>query len=469
MTSARRPLWAVGAIAAVLLASPSVVHTDFSDAQLYTVIGRHLVEDASWTATRYLPNVYPRFYEHLPFGFWLHAATIRVAGEAALPWVFSAVTLATVALAAWLTSRLAGAWAGLVAALVLAVTPQWFVYGGLPMLDPPLVLLTTASVAVLLVRPTGSAWTWLLAAAFALGGTAIKGPFGLLPFCAAVFARAVVDRSVRVFLVGAVLSLVIAAPVVGFVWFSPDWRVGYGMRQVMASAAGHRHDGSVHPLYPFVGLARTFWPAFPLIAAPVLAWLGRPRALLARWDGLTSPRALALVGWTVVIVLIGLCLPTRKLWHHALILYPLLAAWIGVALGPALERWVARAGARRRLWIALGVIGAAAIAFTVGGGSRWITPRPCVASKMPAFAAVLAPGEDVLVVHPTPHWMTFSSLAAEYRAVPWLLRSYDELEALPPAARAARWALFHQAAGAPPDGWSERERRDGWVFAARVP
>ena len=58
---------------ALLLASAALVppwtgHVDDTDAQLYQVVARHMVEDGRWLDLRYWPGVHPVFREHLPFG-----------------------------------------------------------------------------------------------------------------------------------------------------------------------------------------------------------------------------------------------------------------------------------------------------------------------------------------------------------------------------------------------------------------
>src|SRR5687767_8530330 len=142
-------------LAIALVTAPWAGHVDDSDAQLYQVVARHMVEDGTWTELRYLPTVYPRFREHLPFGLWPYAAAIRILGEGALAPLGGLWTLATVALVGWLGTRLLGARAGLAAMLVLATTESFFAYGGRSKLDPPLVLLATLGATPLLLGRTG--------------------------------------------------------------------------------------------------------------------------------------------------------------------------------------------------------------------------------------------------------------------------------------------------------------------------
>src|SRR4051794_30827003 len=92
----RSALLLILALAFVLLVGASRGHVDDTDAQLYQVIARHLVEDRGALALRYEPGIYPAFHEHLPFGFWPFAAAVAVFGEGALPFAGALMSLACV-------------------------------------------------------------------------------------------------------------------------------------------------------------------------------------------------------------------------------------------------------------------------------------------------------------------------------------------------------------------------------------
>ena len=84
-----------------LLSMPWWRHTDVGDAQVYQVIARHLAVDHRWISLRYLPTVHPRFFDHLPFGFWPMAALIRWVGEWSLLPYAALCSLGCVAVAGW--------------------------------------------------------------------------------------------------------------------------------------------------------------------------------------------------------------------------------------------------------------------------------------------------------------------------------------------------------------------------------
>ena len=64
----------------VLMGATWFQHTDVGDAQVYQVIARNMVRDDRWIELRYLPAVHEHFYDHLPFGLWPLAATMRWIG-----------------------------------------------------------------------------------------------------------------------------------------------------------------------------------------------------------------------------------------------------------------------------------------------------------------------------------------------------------------------------------------------------
>src|SRR6267143_818471 len=186
---------AVLVTAAALLAAPWAGHIDDTDAQLYQVLARNMAAARSWLEPGLPPGSSSPFREHLPFGFWPSVATVRVLGERALPLAGAAFSMLTVLV----VMALAPGPEGLAAALVLATTETFFLYGGRPRLDPPLILFATLA-ALLVLRPRPH---WALATVAASLGALVKGPFGVAPFACAAVARAISERSTRTLLLGA--------------------------------------------------------------------------------------------------------------------------------------------------------------------------------------------------------------------------------------------------------------------------
>jgi 4-amino-4-deoxy-L-arabinose transferase-like glycosyltransferase len=463
---------AVGAVlvlSAALLSVQWSGHVDDGDSNLYRVVARNMAERGGWLTPSYLPRVYSDFREHLPFGLWPHAAVIRWVGEGALGLLDALWSLATVGLVGWLGTRLLGLRTGVLAMLVLATTETFFMYGARSRLDPLLVLLSLAAAAPLLLGGTGFR-TLLLAAG--LGGAAalIKGPFGLLPLVAAGVARGLATRSLRPMVVAGVAAVLGALPVTGFLLWDhfagPDqWWAGYVQRQVLASATGARTDGKMFFWFPFYTVSRRFWPGFPLVLLG--AWVVLRRLRAGRREPGSPPSAedvgLRTVGLFCLLVLLGLCLPSRKLWNHALVAYPALALVAGAGVAP----WVGRLlQAERRRRAAVGGLAALALIALVASaaGVGRLLFRPCVAPV--AFWPTLdrlAPGSPIAVVAPQPAWILIAALAAERRLQP---APVDQLSAL--EGEASRVAFVQSAMfQAAPTGWREVGRAREWVLLVR--
>ena len=415
---------AVLVLAAALLAAPLAGHVDDTDAQLYQVLARNLAASHRFFEPGLPPGSSLPFREHLPFGLWPYALAVRIAGEAALPLVAAAFSLLT--LAALLA--FAPGPSGVVAALVLATTETFFLYGGRPRLDPPLLFFATvAALLVLRERPA-----WLFACGLAAVAALIKGPFGLLPLACAVAARAAVERSPRLLLVGAGTALLAALPAAGFIALAdPSWNERYLHGQLLASASGARTDGSTAWWAALASVLGRFWPGLPFA---VLAAFRRRNRVLAL---------------TCALLLIGLSLPARKVWNHSLIAYPFLALLAGDWLAVYLSRWL-----RFLPWAA----GTAVVLAALGLGAR-LLPPPCVASQ--EFAALLpAPGTPILVVSAPTDWRTLVGIAAEQRLLP--IRA----ESLAGAGGAARCALVYEPLFVAGE-WRAVARARGWVLAVR--
>jgi 4-amino-4-deoxy-L-arabinose transferase-like glycosyltransferase len=454
-------------LAAAVLAAPWTGHVDDTDAQLYQVVARHMAEDGSWLDLRYLPGIHPHFREHLPFGLWPWAAVVRVAGEEPLPYLAGAFTFATLLLVAWVGRRLGGWTMATGAVLVLGTTESFIIYGGRARLDPLLLLFVTGSVAPLLGWPP-SARRWLLGALLAALATLVKGPFGLIPFLAAAVARAFELRSVKWLALGAGLTLLAGAPVLTFLladrtWGTGTWWHGYVVDQLLASATGGRGDGLEPPWFPFATVATRFWPGLPLVALGLFRAAGLPRGVDPAEA--PTPRVARRLALYCLLVLAGLALPERKVWHHALVAYTGLGLLAGAGAAPLLRSWL-RSGARRRAALAvLSVLAAATVGFDLLGGGRAVWRRCVPADEFRPEFDRLAPGEPVLLVSEPPHWRIAAALAAERRLEPWMERRLAA-----GADHGARLALVeaHLMPPAPlPGPWREVGAARGWVLLRR--
>ncbi len=387
---------------AALVAAPWRGHVDDVDAQVYLVLARHLAADRAWFDLRYLPDVWPVFREHLPFGLWPAAAAIRFGAEWAVGPVYAAITLGTVALAGAIATALGGRWAGVAASLLLGTCESIWQYGGRPLFDPPLLFFATAAAgAVLLPRPR---FVW--AAGCAAAAVLIKGPFGLVPLISCVAARALIEGSPRFFARGAAASVGATLPAAVFLLWdrwagTGTWWNGYFEAQLAASAAGTRSDGIAAWWFPLAVVAGRFWPGMALV--PLAVWRAR------RDQGL---RVLAVAS---VLSLALLTLPHRKWGNHAYVVFPLLAVLCGVAAAPWAERLLTRRGA---LYALAGAALAAWVASLAGAG-RWVLQPPCVVSLEFARQLDAVPaGSHVLVVSSRLEEPIIAELASERGYVP---------------------------------------------------
>lgn len=429
-------------------------HVDISDASLYRVIARHLAVDGQWVSLRYLPTAYPRFFEHLPFGFWPMAVVIRLVGESALP----ALQLGLSALTVWLVGRsaksLAGWGAGVLAMTTLALTQNFFFFASMTLLEVPLLLGAALAMAGL-SRQKPDALMLTLTFVGTLVGVATKGPFGLLTPAALWLARVLIERSLVV-AIGAGLAIALAvAPVVGFVALSPDWLEAYGRGQVLASLTGARSDGDSGRFFTVVKVFESFWPGLALIACLLP---GPTRRLV----GPSSPehrRALWLAGGAVVVLLFGLSLPARKVAHHAFVAFPLMAVLSGVVLGPAIERLIARRSARP-VALVLAALGVSGLVAGPLGVAKLFSGPACVMSTELALAFDQLPaGSSLEVVATDSPWPTLSALAAERRLVPVHVRALGDA--------GLEWALVDEVLWPTAEGFVEVGRARGWVLAKK--
>ena len=442
----RLALALVLSITAALVVAPWRGHVDDVDAQVYEVVARNMVADGTWFDLRYLPDLWPHFREHLPFGFWPAAATIHLFGEGAVNVLYACLTLSTVWLAGWITTRLQGGWGGVIAVLVLGTCESIWQYGGRFMLEPPLLLFATAAAgAALLPRPR-----WYGAATFGAMAVLAKGPFGLLPLGCVVLGRAISERSWRLLLRGALAGLLAIVPAALFLvldrWLGKGtWWTGYFERRLLGWATGGTPEGVALRWYPLVVIKNRFWPGIPLVAYGL--WRARRERQL-------QPLAIACIFGALL-----LCLPARKWGNHAYVLFPLLAIFAGAAVGPVLER-VLSTTLQRRVVQTLAFATALAWVLSLAGGGRLVLQPPCVVSK--EFAAELSSlpaGSSIWVVSPTPEWLLIGELASERSLVPLVSPALTNSGG-PRVAIVREDTVFTSP-------WSERTRARGWTLLRR--
>ena len=437
---------AVVVLSAAALAGHLHGHLDDTDAQLYTVVVRNMVRDGTWLDLSYLPNVHPQFREHLPFGFWPSAATVRVLGEGALPWLSVLWTLLTVVLVMELGRRLDGEALGLLAGLMLGTTEQFLFVGALHRLDPPLVFFALLAAAPLLVGKRGVGALSLAVVAGA-AACAIKGPFGVVPLVAAACARAAVDRDFRWLLFGALGTVLALLPVTVFLLVDRShggsWWSGYVEAQLLASATGARADGAAGWWTPLAAVGSRFWPWLPLLIPGLWAVKSNRHArLLAMWLGAG---------------LLILLLPQRKWWHHVLVLFPALSLVAAVGVAEPVRRWWSTPSTRARLTGAVVVVSLGSL--LVSWEDLWPRGRAVACTDFHVVFAAQPPGTVVLVSSQA--WREIATLASEYRLVPLMV------DALPPGGEAHLALIADPAMPANAGPWRELAHARGWRLLSR--
>lgn len=441
-----------------LMAAPWFGHSDIGDGQVYSVVARHLVEDGVWTQTRYLPTVHPSFHEHLPFGFWVMAVTIRVLGEAALEPLFGLFSTLCLVASGFGARKLFGPWAGVATMVVLGTTPHFFAWAGHPLLDPLLLMLSTwAGVLVLSGRFTPS--VWLGATLLTTLAVLVKGPFGLLPLGGAVAARVVMDRSIRYAVWGALAMVLSVTPAMLFLRTHPDWWSGYFEQQLLASASGARADGVLSWYFPLEKLAARYWPGLLLTPFSAAVALGFPR----QWgdlDLVPYRRASRTLFVASAAVIFALCLPARKLWHHTLVAYPYLSMWAAIGVAMLLRRFAGTSRAQRRVVGALALLVVVAFSASALGLRRHIINAPCTVERFFDAYRPLFRGQQVLIVSHRADWDLMSALVKEERAISWPVTAVTD------GPEEARIAFVAEDLW-PIDGWSLVSRGGGYVLARR--
>ena len=429
-----------------------------------------MAESGGWLEPSYLPTIFERFRDHLPFGVWPFALAIRLWGDRGVALIALLCSLGTLSLILLCGARVFGRPAAVVGALVLASTETWFRYAAAPTLDCLLLVLVTAATLPLWSPAPMPASRWAWSAALTALAVLVKGPFGLLPLCATTLGRALVLRSPRDLWAGGVSAAVALLPAAGFLawdnWLGTvSWWHGYVIDQLYASAVGLRSDGEPG-LVPMRTLAGRFWPGLPLAVWGMAVGL---RDLARR-----KPSPASMVAVHAISTVGLLCLPSRKIWHHALVVYPALAVLAGTAAAPLLERMLAFRRRARTALVTLALLAAALLAASAAGAGAWLTPRVCIVP--PALAGLLPVDSDVLVVAPGTDWRALAALAAEHRLVPWPTASLAG--DVPLVAGSGLVSPGHRALAAlvrddlPPAshcGWRQGRHEGNWTLWTRAP
>jgi 4-amino-4-deoxy-L-arabinose transferase-like glycosyltransferase len=452
----RRGVWLAVLFAAAGVLPFALVHLDDVDGAIYQVIARHVAEDGRLLPLRFLPDFWPRFFEHPPLYFWVQALVIWLGSEAILPWLGAACGIGAAAIGYRVGRELVGARAALLGAFLLAATEEFFRYQARPRLDPPLLLAYTASVALLLLARGRT--RWLVAGGLCAGlGALVKGPPALGAPVSAALALLLLGRrdelrSARTWLVTGAAALLPALAFLGVdaLFAGGEFWRGYVRDQFLASLIGARTDGATSRLYLTGQLAARFWPGMPFLVWALVS--------AARNRSASRSRAVfALVAWAAV-VLIGYSAAGRALSSYILPAVVPLALAAGAGLEELLERLFGESGPRRAVAV-LAVIGAAALVMVPFWPARWLVP-PCPLGDLPARAAALAPRGTRIQLSAAPR-RSFTDLRAH---AGWLAQHAGRDVTVQEDSRAGAGVFEMPAPGVPP-GWTEVARHGDWALA----
>lgn len=331
----------------------------------YAEIGREMAVGGSWLVPHL--NGIPHFQKP-PLVYWATAIGLKVCGinewGARLPSALAA--LGTLLLTWWMGRVLFGRREGVLAAIVLLSSLQFFVQARLLTPDMLMTFWITAALACLVrrVKGGGPVWGWLFFAAMGLGFMT-KGPMALVvPACAAIAWQRAGRRGGGGFRLPWAGGLVLAL-VLGLWWFVVLSVRDPALFSYFAGDELVKRFGSGHH-----GRAKPWWFFLAVLPGGVFPWTFLMGALVierfAAWrrGGGLSPVASFLVGW-VVPPLVILSLSGSKLPTYVLPLFPALA--LAAARGVRMEL-------RSPLWLAawaLTVAGLVAMVGTMAGLTRW--------------------------------------------------------------------------------------------------
>lgn len=186
---------AVYAILAAILYLPGLGHPALwePDEGRYAEIAREMVVSGDYVTPR---DDFELYFEKPPLVYWAEAAAIQIFGvnEFAVRLPAALFSIGQVVITAALAEAMLGATAGLLAALVLALSPLFFSLARFATLDPALAFFLTAALAAFYAAsrrdsfalPSSRRWLITSSAILALG-TLAKGPVALVLGVAIVF------------------------------------------------------------------------------------------------------------------------------------------------------------------------------------------------------------------------------------------------------------------------------------------
>ena len=169
----------------------------------YAEIAREMVVSGDYVTPR---DDFELYFEKPPLVYWAEAGAIKIFGvnEFAVRLPAALFSIGQVVVTAALAEMMLGAMAGLLAALVLALSPLFFGFARFATLDPALAFFLAAAMGAFYAAAREDSFSrpaarrWLLISAAMLGlGTLAKGPVALLLGGAIALAWTAIERRLR--------------------------------------------------------------------------------------------------------------------------------------------------------------------------------------------------------------------------------------------------------------------------------
>jgi 4-amino-4-deoxy-L-arabinose transferase-like glycosyltransferase len=367
MLAAQRPIrLTVYAILAAILYLPGLGGPALwePDEGRYAEIAREMVISGDYVTPR---DDFELYFEKPPLVYWAEAGAIQIFGvnEFAVRIPAALFSIGQVVITAALAEAMLGAAAGLMAAIVLALSPLFFGFARFATLDPALAFFLTAGLAAFYAAAGEDSFSrpqarrWLLTSAAMLGlGTLAKGPVALILGGAIALAWLAIERRLhQVAQMPLVRCIVIYAAIV-VPWF------------VLAEARnpGFMHFFIIHEhLERYVTSSEHGWgPWFfiPIVIGGAWPWIFFvPHGWSAmRADDAAGHRAAArFVAVWFVVIFVFFSIPRSKLGSYILPALPPLA----IVAGYGLARMAAFDGASRQCILAVIAVANIAVAATL--------------------------------------------------------------------------------------------------------
>ncbi|MBI4860367.1 MAG: glycosyltransferase family 39 protein [Candidatus Riflebacteria bacterium] len=335
----------------------------------YAEIAREMLETGDFVTPRLN---YVRYFEKPPLVYWMTAASMKVFGQvewaARLPMALSGV--ATIVFTFLIGVEVAGATAGLLAALVLLASTGFFAVAQFVVLDMPLTgSITGGLYMVLLGLRVGRPWPWLAASAFMGLATLCKGPIGLVIPVMALFplflwARGRVTLARVPWLGATALFSAVTVP----------WFVAIGMAHPEFLNFFFVHEHLNRFLKPGHSRPGPIWYFVPVIVAGLFPWSCFLPALLRTPPRLGFPAGPFLASWTL-LPLAFFSISQSKLPPYVLPIFPALAVLLGCVLARMVASGSDRDGTRDVRWAVAGCVLAAAVALAAVGLANRLSPE----------------------------------------------------------------------------------------------